>query len=113
MADDKLTDFLVALCTEAEVYESFAKNDDSRKEVVGRERFGLTQGVKDAILEPFTESLRQMIGTQQGGGKSRALEANQLATRANELAKLATDVFGESAALAKALAVRLEAPKGD
>jgi hypothetical protein len=113
MADDKLTDFLVALCTEPDVYECFAKSDESRKEVVGRARFGLSEGVQNAILEPFTEQLRTMIGTQQGGGKARAMEADELAKKVRDLAKFATDLVGESSALAKALAIASEASKDE
>jgi hypothetical protein len=101
MPDDKLTAFLIDLCTEKEVYESFAKDRDK---VLRRKKYGLDEVTIVTILNDLDEALKDMIGTQQGGGDARAKEANRLARKAEALAKATVQVATSAATLAGSFA---------
>ena len=106
MPDDKLTEFLVALCTDEKIYKKFATSEADRDELM--KMFQIPGPTATALVKGFAGPVRLEIGTQQGGGKSRAMEANQLAKKASALVKAAVDLLGETSALAKALGVKVE-----
>lgn len=101
MADDRLTAFLVALCTDETLLGEFQAD---KEKVLRRKKFALEEPFITAILADDEDGLKAMIGGQQGGGgKGRAKEANQLAKRAAQLTKSSVDVATSAAALAKSI----------